>query len=336
MPTELQIEVWQYALLAESQDRVVLLHSDDHVIPLRHLNSPFLSTTALSRTQARRFYTVALQVRDVPLVPMTKHYINLNTINQEVQWQPEYNCFIQIHSYRRRGTVYLNPTYDTFITGLDFTMHYAKMPSEAADVRPMAEVLPDRACKQVRNLVLAQRSFQHRDKVGITVRLPAFDGQVGVPDLVLEHTIYSRVDAERRWRRTLFSSCTTFQHLCVGIQRHEICFGDPSEGEDRYTLRGPSACAWALLGELPLIGGRRSEMAICEWRLEENKVAQLGARTWHDYVADPDHLVNGGNRSTMHAVMAIFQGRRRYSSRTVASSTPLPWTFQTPGVWHTS
>ncbi|KAK8112539.1 hypothetical protein PG984_013065 [Apiospora sp. TS-2023a] len=42
LPPELQIEVWRYALLAESQDRVVLLH-DTHVIPRPSLISPFLS-----------------------------------------------------------------------------------------------------------------------------------------------------------------------------------------------------------------------------------------------------------------------------------------------------
>ncbi|KAK7912005.1 hypothetical protein PG985_014486 [Apiospora marii] len=116
LPPELQVIVWKFALLAESQDRVVLLHRTNYIIPQRHLISPFLRTCSISRDEALRFYTVALEVKEFPLLPQP---IPLDNAERKVQYG-----LTRMHMLPRRGNIYLNPNHDTFITGLSFTMHF--------------------------------------------------------------------------------------------------------------------------------------------------------------------------------------------------------------------
>lgn len=244
LPIELQAEVWHHALLAESQDRVVLLNVSNHAIPQRHLASPFLSAVWLSRHEALHFYTVALEVRDVPLFRPPfgddcRSILRTPTISAFNQ------SLAQMHEFERRGTVYLNHDHDTFITGLDFMMHYATTSGIGNAARPITEILPPAACQQVRHLVVAQRVLEYNCPGGVT--LEGREDRPNEPDLWLQDAVYSQAQAEELWDRSTFNGCTTFQHTWVSIEREERGFGDGFGSQD-YLLPGPEACAWYLMG----------------------------------------------------------------------------------------
>ncbi|KAK8029957.1 hypothetical protein PG993_011248 [Apiospora rasikravindrae] len=320
-PAELQVEVWQYALLAESQDRLVLLHRTYHVIPQKHLSSPYLSTSRLSRSEALRFYTVALSVGEIPLVPpMLRERVREYSMSQDALGNRPFSSGRNfLHSRtraKRRGTVYLNPTHDTFVIGLCFSMHYAtafaSSPSSDSHPRVIAEggkqsrplgrlyggSLPLTACREVRNLVLAQRGtsdLQERSSID-----PVSSTRPGKAALTLVRSIYFRPRAEFVWQRSVFSACTDFRHLWVQVPREERCYGRVFGSDAKYKLSGPEACAWTLFHDLQENGGSRRRWDIRTWHVNEKHSLP--------YVADPQDAVNGGPVSVMYVTMAEFQG----------------------------
>ncbi|KAK8030113.1 hypothetical protein PG993_011404 [Apiospora rasikravindrae] len=204
LPLELQIEVWQHALLADSKERLVPLHGR-HVVPHRGLASPFLAVNAVSRAEARRFYTVAVPVRDLPLFDAAAP------------------CFAWRRAARVRdaGVVYLDPVRDMFVTGLDFAPQFAEKPltpqqvhdendgsGDAEEevkiftVRPITEALPAQTCREIQNVVLA-----------------GWDA-TGEYQRETEVVEYSKRVAERLWNRSIFSGSRTWRHLWMG-KRHD-------------------------------------------------------------------------------------------------------------------
>ncbi|KAK8062389.1 hypothetical protein PG997_014486 [Apiospora hydei] len=322
LPTELQLYVWQCALLAESQDRLVLVHRTNHIIPQSHLCSPYLSTSRLSRIEALRFYTVPLKVGVLPLVPpMVRERVRQYSVSQDVLGhRPRGSGRHYLHSLcraQRRGTVYLNPTHDTFIIGLCFIMHFAAAFSSGAMLgerypefvavgtnrnRPLgrlfAGALPLAACREVRNLVLAQRGIRNRKDRGLIAAVPS--SRPGEPVLTLVRSIYLRPRAEVTWKRSFFSGCTDFRHLWVQVPREERCYGRVFGKDAEYKLSGPEACAWALFQDLQEHGGSRHRLDIRTWPVKERNGLQ--------HVSDPEDVVNGGPFTVMYVMMAKFQG----------------------------
>ncbi|KAK7959554.1 uncharacterized protein PG986_004408 [Apiospora aurea] len=321
LPTELQLYVWQCALLAESQDRLVLVHRTNHIIPQSHLCSPYLSTSRLSRIEALRFYRVPLKVGVLPLVPpMVRERVREYSVSQDVLGRrPSGSGRNFLHTLSRakhRGTVYLNPTHDTFIIGLCFIMHFMtafpsgpmlgeRYPDFVAVgtnrnrplVRLFAGALPLAACREVRNLVLAQRGTSNRTDRYLITGVPS--SRPGEPVLTLLRSICLWPRAERAWRRFFFSGCTDFRHLWVQVPREERCYGRVFGNDAEYMLSGPEACAWALFRDLQEHGGSRRRLDIRTWPVEE--------RNGHNHVSDPEDVVNGGPFTVMYVLMAEFQ-----------------------------
>ncbi|KAK8079261.1 hypothetical protein PG994_003068 [Apiospora phragmitis] len=208
LPLELQIEVWKLAILAESQGRVVPLHGK-HVVPRRSLLSPFLSTARASRTEARRFYTVALRVAKIPLFAPSVEY-DSSAAHERTRLDFERHLAHLLPISAARGVLYLSPTHDTFVTGLDFAPLYAtEFPYPRGNsgfrglrpVRPITERLDAQTCREVQTVVLAEWDRQGRFQRASTV------------------AEYSKKCAERLWNWSTFSGCTAFQHLWVDDRR---------------------------------------------------------------------------------------------------------------------
>ncbi|KAK6836665.1 hypothetical protein PG990_014134 [Apiospora arundinis] len=324
MPEELQVEVWRWALLAESQDRVVLLH-DTHIIPTKHLVSPFFATDHISRDEAQKFYDTVLPVREVPLIPIRTGsypdwYAAARSAGGLFNIGPDYlsTALSHISTLEERGSVYLNPTYDTFIAGLDFRLHYATevnptwkdaegdtiMPDadayEKVVSRPITEELTKKACLQVQNLVLAERGHHVMDWV--PPRLLTYYRVEG-SSIYLEPATYTSPQAERIWNRSTFRNCTTFQHMWLFPPLSERGFGY-GFGLRRYdyTLTGSSACARALLQHLQKFVISRRCLPVRNWSITktDNEVQ----------VSEPKCAGDLTEPTIMHLVTSFPPGRR--------------------------
>ncbi|KAK7964383.1 hypothetical protein PG996_007926 [Apiospora saccharicola] len=222
LPLELRIEIWRYALLAESQDRVVLLH-DTHVIPRPSLINPLLAVDRTSRKEALRFYPVALKVVDLPKFVAPLYFKPTTSVLCSMARQARMLMAFErrlddlVPVSRSEGTIYLNPTHDTFIVGLDFAPLYAKRSlthfgsgsrsDRRVPTRPIAESLDlETTCREIRKVVLAE-----------------WDGHGDYHPSMEANTIteYAGALAERLWDRATFSGCTTFQHLWLGDHTEE-------------------------------------------------------------------------------------------------------------------
>ncbi|KAK7995555.1 hypothetical protein PG990_014328 [Apiospora arundinis] len=236
LPTELQLEIWRFAMAAESQDRVVLLH-DTHVVPRRQLCSPFLAVNSTSRDEARRRYTVALEVVNMHRfaddggeggggggVPGTLAE-SYRAVRSRFGLRLA-DAFGPLYRPRTReesaGVLYLSPHHDTFVLGLDFASLYdlaqrargrplrrrtPPPPNARTSQRPslvggntsryITESLPAEACEQIRNTVLAEQ------------KRPGFE------DWLVQNGGYTDQQAERLWRTRTFPGAEKGKHLWV-------------------------------------------------------------------------------------------------------------------------
>ncbi|KAK8859151.1 hypothetical protein PGQ11_009885 [Apiospora arundinis] len=232
LPTELQLEIWRFAMAAESRDRAVLLH-DTHVVPRRQLCSPFLAVNSASRDEARRRYTVALEVVNMHMfaggggeggVPGTLAE-SYRAVRSRFGHRLA-DAFGPLHRPRTReesaGVLYLSPHHDTFVLGLDFASLYDL--AQRARGRPLrrrtppppsartsrrkslvgsntsryiTESLPAEACQQIRNTVLAEQ------------KRPGFE------DWLVQNGGYTDQQAERLWRTRTFPGAEKGRHLWV-------------------------------------------------------------------------------------------------------------------------
>ena len=138
--------------------------------------------------------------------------------------------------------------------------------------RYITETLPPEACRQVQNLILAERGHQLTEHCGlgsrnIRVRL----GTRGNFLLRVEPATYTMAEAKDVWNRTTFSHCTTFQHLWLYIPPEERCFGNEF-GIGSNWVRSRSACAWAMQ-QLQKCGFSRRRLPVRNWPIVtiENK-----------------------------------------------------------------
>ncbi|KAK7995808.1 hypothetical protein PG991_015275 [Apiospora marii] len=293
LPPEVKIEVWRFALLAESQERVVLLHNR-HVVPRRQLISPLLSTNKLSRDIALEFLTLSIPVADVPIaeVPFATRYMCRMSDQMQISivFQEQ---VANLASYDRRGVLYLSPAHDTFITGLNFSPQFVRLQGAGAKFeaggdeydayheptiihnsnsnkkrklrfRPITDRLDDQTCRRVENLVLAEQGVVGPEQRGAAAGPPwrrNYSRQRDVP-----WVSYRPAIADRLWQRPVFSGCSTFQHLWVA----------PAPGVLRGTLDEAAACAWTLARELGKNnaggGGDRGSLNIRSWTAGEVKV----------------------------------------------------------------
>ncbi|KAK8112540.1 hypothetical protein PG984_013066 [Apiospora sp. TS-2023a] len=275
LPKELQIDIWRHVLLAESRERVVLLHNH-HVVLRRQLLSPLLSTNKLSRDEALLFYTLSLQVVDIPIIatPYPQWMIQGSVNFQQSLISTVFSvCFFNLPNYAPRGKLYLSPTHDTFIKGLDFSPQYVgpygtepttyndtnRKPNAMGGrgigangklpVRPITQSLDREACRRIVNLVVAEQGQYGSAQHGTT--------QTPWSSLLdLPWVKYSRKDADHLWKRDTFSGCRTFQHLWVAPR---------PDGSGRV-LENATGCAWTLARELEeTSGGGRGLLNIRSW-----------------------------------------------------------------------
>ncbi|KAK8062226.1 hypothetical protein PG997_014323 [Apiospora hydei] len=300
LPLELQIEIWRHALHAESCERVVPLHGK-HVVPHRRLASPFLSVNRASRAEARRFYTVAVPVRALPLFvappsspagtgtghgfPASGRPLMLSG-HERVHLAFEGHIGEVLPGSESRGVVFLDPVRDVFVTGLDFTPLFAEeaLPQlqvpggingnvDSGDededemkrvpaVRPITEALPAQTCREIQNVVLAEWDATGEYQHELTV------------------VEYSEQAAERVWRRDTFSGFGSYQHLWLGVRR-ENGRNNPSPyycAVKDECLGNEASCAMLLM--LQLQEAKRGER--CQERQQQHggEHSRLGVETW--------------------------------------------------------
>ncbi|KAK7964382.1 hypothetical protein PG988_011356 [Apiospora saccharicola] len=281
LPKELQVEIWRYALLAESQERVVLLH-DYHVVPRRQLISPLLSTNQTCRDEALRFYTFSLQVVDVPIIakPSPQCVLPYSLSQKHILMKCELmHRLLNLPNYAPRGTLRLSLTHDTFIKGLDFSPQYfgpyGTEPTTSNDTnhtpnamggsgsgvngklqfRPITKCLDREACRRIVNLVVAEQGHDGSAQHGTTQN--PWSSFMDLPWVK-----YSRKHADGLWKRSTFSGCRTFQHLWVA----------PRPDGSGLVLENATGCAWTLARELEeTSGGGRGLLNIRSWTAVEER-----------------------------------------------------------------
>ncbi|KAK7959819.1 uncharacterized protein PG986_004673 [Apiospora aurea] len=297
LPLELQIKVWRHALQAESQERVVPLH-DRHVVPHRRLASPFLSVNRVSRAEARRFYTVAVPVRALPLFvappgtgrvfPARGHPL-MPSGPKRVRLAFKSHLGEVLPGSEARGVVFLDPVRDVFVTGLDFAPLFAEKALNARQqvssggdgssdddeeeedgdemrrvpaVRPITEAIPVQTCREIQNVVLAEWDATGECQHELTV------------------VEYSEQAAERAWSRDVFSGFGPYQHLWLGVRRED---GRDNRSPHYRTvaderLGNEASCAMLLM--LQLQEERRGSDEGQQRQGQHGARSRLGIETW--------------------------------------------------------
>ncbi|KAI1351831.1 hypothetical protein F5Y01DRAFT_104522 [Xylaria sp. FL0043] len=110
LPTELRLDIWDHALLAESKNRMILVDGLRRTIyPTKLLVSPFLQVNHESREQAKRFYSH--RVRVVEIHP--GHYCLPDNVDSHRKSKHTFKAC----SLCSVGVVYLSTEHDTFCVG---------------------------------------------------------------------------------------------------------------------------------------------------------------------------------------------------------------------------
>lgn len=81
LPKELRLQIWEQAMIEARPNRRILIYKR-RVVPFKHLVSPLLLVNHESRTCARDFYNVKLDVHAVP--PIT--WDQVKHLNKQEQW----------------------------------------------------------------------------------------------------------------------------------------------------------------------------------------------------------------------------------------------------------
>lgn len=327
LPTELQIKIWWCALLAESQERVVLLH-DRHVVPRRPLISPLLATNKLCREEGLRLYTLSLEVVGIPVTEVPCPAPSRSAVNHEqrVMRDELKKHLSNLSKYQRRGTLYLNPTHDTFIKGLDFAPQYVRLRNAGLHfdmayresdtmlghsrgengelpVRPITTCLDEQACRRIEQLVVAEQGRDGSAQQGTVIRPFAQNGG-SVPDF--RSIVYMRAYADEIWERRTFSGCREFRHLWVAPHLEGL----------GVLLEGTAGCAWALLTrELAESaggggggGGDRSRLNIRPWTAVEQPLFSGVAGAWVYDVAEAERSGQPSCRLSSRLSMRVRGG----------------------------
>ncbi|KAI1501033.1 hypothetical protein F5X99DRAFT_428992 [Biscogniauxia marginata] len=168
--------IWEFALLEESSNRLVLLH-EIQVIPLKRLVSPFLMVNVESRYHARAFYNVAVSVHAIrpPGENQTRSHpprLRLPILNEFRDPTGEIVGDFGDDEAGNKGLLYLSPQYDTFVAGKDFctcnrhvsytrARHRYRVKMDTSFNGTTAPLSRD-ACRAVSRLLLVQASLVAR------------------------------------------------------------------------------------------------------------------------------------------------------------------------------
>ncbi|KAK6837896.1 hypothetical protein PG987_006177 [Apiospora arundinis] len=80
-PPEVRCMIWRHALEEESSSRIILIHSKFlRIMPCKLLTSPFLLTSQETRTCAKEFYDVQINIYALP-------HITLDLIANVERWR---------------------------------------------------------------------------------------------------------------------------------------------------------------------------------------------------------------------------------------------------------
>lgn len=81
LPKELRLQIWEQAMIEARPSRCIIIY-DYRVVPFKHLISPLLLVNHESRTCAKAFYNVKLDVHAVP--PLTRDQVG--HLHKQEQW----------------------------------------------------------------------------------------------------------------------------------------------------------------------------------------------------------------------------------------------------------
>ncbi|KAK6836099.1 hypothetical protein PG987_006594 [Apiospora arundinis] len=127
LPAELRIAIWEAALNAEAEARIVPFtagapyHRSDWRV---HYYRPAASHGGLPS----KFYPVKLAIFRVPT-----YHIRTPEVYDELHWKVEMEVLDRLKNMKTRGeragTLYLSPQHDRFLVGVDFTVNFTHIPS---------------------------------------------------------------------------------------------------------------------------------------------------------------------------------------------------------------
>ncbi|KAI1470818.1 uncharacterized protein F4812DRAFT_279989 [Daldinia caldariorum] len=189
LPVELRLEIWNLALHQEAHDRLLIISQTSNIpitnetplclLPLKHHASPLLSVNSESRGEAKAFYTVKLDVYEVPR--LSKEDI---TSRNKCSCQAQYINKIVENASVVKGSIYLSPQYDFFVSvrGVD-TLPYLQedkktvvdkkeeqqqqeeeeKENQEKNSRYITARIPAEVAAQVRNVVCVQKNLDRDD-----------------------------------------------------------------------------------------------------------------------------------------------------------------------------
>ncbi|KAK6957867.1 hypothetical protein Daesc_000656 [Daldinia eschscholtzii] len=176
LPVELRLEIWDLALHQEARDRLLIIGQTNNasitnesplcLLPLKHHVSPLLSINSESRCQAKAFYTVKLDVYEVPR--LSKSEIGHHG---KCSYQVQYiNKIVETASIVK-GSIYLSPQYDFFVSvrGVD-TFPYLQEDKKQQEEENQEKTrhyitarIPPEVAMKVRNVVCVQKNLDRDD-----------------------------------------------------------------------------------------------------------------------------------------------------------------------------
>ncbi|KAK8045879.1 hypothetical protein PG996_013943 [Apiospora saccharicola] len=164
LPPELRELIWQAALEVEARSRVVPLEGAS-VIPRKQLASPLLSACSESRSYALRFYSLRLAVYEFPKVTCDRSIYFMPGDKKSAKSEIASRLVNMPTQQKQVGILYLNPRYDTFLRGPDFTdyfLHITHWPhtlrqrQQQQSITYVSARMDQAARYSVRNLVFAE------------------------------------------------------------------------------------------------------------------------------------------------------------------------------------
>ncbi|KAK8137197.1 hypothetical protein PG984_005137 [Apiospora sp. TS-2023a] len=243
LPPELRELIWQAALEVEARSRVVPLEGAS-VIPRKQLASPLLSACPESRYYALQFYSLRLAVYEFPKVTCDRSIYFMPGNKKSAKLEVASRLVQMPTKQKQAGILYLNPRYDTFLRGPDFTDYFlhnthgslnlGQQQQQHQQSITYASARMDQAARySIRNLVFAEAP-PHQEI------LNSQKWKVIYGDVV---TVYDFDRARSLWGRAWFPNADGWLHCWFpesNVTRRQPPLSANWDSEDFFGYMGPT------------------------------------------------------------------------------------------------